>query len=122
MTDETAALLTKIEALDAAFKAACALLERNINPGYPADPDTGECYYCETGVFTDEDFEADDGYDKLSVTRFHKDDCAWKLAKDFLEKMNLPEKVCNPGGVHHGPPYCEGHGPCQKPAPGPEGA
>lgn len=73
-------------ALENAYAAAQALLDRNTKPGYPCQEDTGECYYCDTGIPRPDGWT--DEVDHLEKPEGHKPDCAWKEARDFLNKMD----------------------------------
>lgn len=86
-------LQKQVKDLSQDFLAVVALLDRNTKTGYPMDADTGECYLCEKGVFTDEAWESDDGYDKLSVPHFHKPDCVWRQAREMLDPKKNAEAL-----------------------------
>ncbi len=68
---EVRSLQVELEQARDQLGRAIDLLDRNTKPGYPMEPDTGECYYCEQGLCED-----DDGYqdDELMSPNFHKPD------------------------------------------------
>jgi hypothetical protein len=79
------------EAEQEAYTHTLDLLARNVKIGYPTVADSGECYLCGKGQpRVHEDGEAwcfDDDIDHLESPKGHKDDCAWKLAMDWLDKV-----------------------------------
>lgn len=79
------------DALEKAYQHALMLLDNNTNMGHPFDPDCGECYFCGKGKPVKdedgEDWDFENDCDHLDKPEAHKDDCAWKMARDFLNKM-----------------------------------
>jgi hypothetical protein len=82
----------RLAALEEAYRHTLSIIDRNVRPGYPSDPDTGECYFCGKGkprVHDDgETWDFDSDCDHLDSAKGHKEDCAWRLAVDWLEKVD----------------------------------
>lgn len=77
------------------FLIVLELLDKNTAGGPPQDADTGECWHCEKGIFSDEEWENDDGYDKITVPRFHKPSCPWRQSRELLDKATIEKRIKN---------------------------